>query len=70
MATSDGPYRTNSRPRPELHVDTRGLVIQVPGTEHAPMTGPDEECWCLSRLEPPGVRFTGGRGRVARLFSH
>jgi putative transcriptional regulator len=29
----------------------------------------DEGCWCLSRLEPPGVRFTGWRRLVIPFFS-
>jgi putative transcriptional regulator len=51
-----------------LHVDAGDWVIGVPGTEESPRAE-DAECWCLSRLEPPGIRFTGWRRWVAPLFS-
>ena len=37
-----------------------------PGSEHQPVTEPDEECWVLLRLERP-VRFRGWRGWLQRL---
>jgi anti-sigma factor ChrR (cupin superfamily) len=53
----------------DVHVDAGDWVIGVPDTEEMPRTAPDEECWCLTRIEPPGVRFTGWRRWVAPLFS-
>jgi len=38
-----------------------------PGTQHRPLTEPDEECWTLTRLEKPNL-FTGWRGWFQRLF--
>ncbi len=43
------------------HVETGDWVIEAAGTEHMPATGSDEECWCVSRVEWPGVRFTRWR---------
>jgi putative transcriptional regulator len=59
-----GGYRNG-----DMHVDAGDWVIGAPGTEEMPRTEPDEECWCLSRIEPPGVRFTGWRRWVAPLYS-
>ncbi|HEX9944393.1 MAG TPA: cupin domain-containing protein [Thermoanaerobaculia bacterium] len=39
----------------------------APGTQHRPLTEPDEECWILFRLEKPNL-FTGWRGWLQRLF--
>jgi putative transcriptional regulator len=36
-------------------------MAAAPGTEHSVIAGPDRDCWCLSRIEPPGVRFFGWR---------
>ena len=58
-----GGYRNG-----ELRVDAGDWVIGAPGTEEVARAA-DEECWCLSRVEPPGVRFTGWRRWVAPLFS-
>jgi putative transcriptional regulator len=52
----------------DAHVETGDWVIGAPGTDHTLATGPDETCWCLSRVEPPGVRFYGWRELVRRLF--
>ena len=38
-----------------------------PGSEHRPLTEPDEECWTLTRLERPNV-FRGWRGWMQRLL--
>jgi putative transcriptional regulator len=51
----------------DVHVEAGDWVVGAPGTEHAPTTGPREECWCLSRVEPPGIRFRGWRELVRRL---
>jgi putative transcriptional regulator len=40
-----------------VHVEKGDWVIGARNTEHSPTTGPDEDCWCLARLEAPGVRF-------------
>jgi len=45
----------------DVHVEMGDWVVGAPGTEHAPTTGPEEDCFCLSRIEPPGLRFTGWR---------
>ena len=50
------------------HVETGDWVIGAPGTDHTPTTGPGETCWCLSRVERPGIRFYGWRELVRRLF--
>lgn len=39
-----------------------------PGSEHGPLTEPDEECWTLVRLEKPN-RFLGWRGVLQSLFT-
>lgn len=39
-----------------------------PGSEHAPLTEPDEECWTLVRLEKPN-RFLGWRGALLSLLT-
>jgi anti-sigma factor ChrR (cupin superfamily) len=48
------------------HVDTGDWVVGAPGTEHTPETDPDEDCWCLSRIERPGLRFSGWPGALQR----
>jgi predicted ChrR family anti-sigma factor len=58
-----GGYRNG-----DIRADTGDWVIGAPGTVEL-STAEDEECWCLSRIEPPGVRFTGWRRWVAPLFS-
>ncbi len=58
-----GGYRNG-----DIHVDAGDWVIGAPGTEEMARAD-DEECWCLSRIEPPGVRFTGWRRWVGPLFS-
>ena len=45
----------------DVHVEMGDWVVGAPGTEHAPTTGPEEDCFCLSRIERPGLRFTGWR---------
>jgi putative transcriptional regulator len=52
----------------DQHVETGDWVIGEPGTEHAPTTDADEDCWCLSRIERPGLRFSGWRGCLQRLL--
>jgi putative transcriptional regulator len=41
-------------------------AIYQPGSEHRPVTEPDEECWCLARLEQPNL-LLGWRGWLQRL---
>ena len=53
----------------DLRADAGDWVIGAPGSEEMPRTESDEECWCLSRIESPGVRFTGWRRCFAPLFS-
>jgi anti-sigma factor ChrR (cupin superfamily) len=43
-------------------------VIGAPGTEERSRTE-DRACWCLSRIEPPGVQFTGWRRLAVPFFS-
>ncbi len=43
------------------------FVSYAPGTQHRPLTEPDEGCWVLTRLEKPNL-FTGWRGWLQRLF--
>jgi putative transcriptional regulator len=50
----------------DVHVEAGDWVIGAPGTEHTPETGPDEDCWCLSRIERAGLRFYGWRGWLQR----
>ena len=52
----------------DVHVEAGDWVIGLPGTEHAPTTGPLEKCWCLSRVEPPGIRYRGWREPIRRLL--
>jgi anti-sigma factor ChrR (cupin superfamily) len=58
-----GGYQTG-----DVRVDAGDWVIGAPGSEEIAYAD-DEECWCLSRVEPPGVRFTGWRRWVAPFFS-
>jgi predicted ChrR family anti-sigma factor len=51
----------------DLRAGTGDWVIGAPGTVEMSSAG-DDECWCLSRIEPPGVRFTGWRRWVAPFF--
>jgi putative transcriptional regulator len=52
--------------------DTQGrheageYAIYQAGSVHRPVTEPDEECWCLARLERPNL-LLGWRGRLQRL---
>ena len=43
-------------------------VIGAPGTEER-SKALNDGCWCLSRIEPPGVRFNGWRRWAAAFFS-
>jgi len=52
----------------DVHVETGDWVIGEPGTSHAPRTGTDEECWCLSRTDADGVRMLGWRGWLQPLL--
>ncbi|HXJ79388.1 MAG TPA: cupin domain-containing protein [Candidatus Methylomirabilis sp.] len=58
-----GGYRNG-----DVHVDLGDWVIGAPGTEET-SRAEDSECWCLSRIERPGVRFTGWRSWIAPLFA-
>ena len=49
-------------------VDAGDWVAGEPGSEEI-ARAEDEGCWCLSRVEPPGVRFAGWRRWVAPFFS-
>lgn len=51
-----------------VHVDAGDWVVGAPGTAHAPTTGPEEDCFCLSRIEPPGLGFTGWRRWLASML--
>jgi putative transcriptional regulator len=51
-----------------IHVDAGDWVTGAPGTEEM-SRAEDEGCWCLSRIEPPGVQFTGWRRWVAPFFA-
>lgn len=45
-----------------------GAYVAYPaGSEHGPITEPDEECWTLTRLERPNL-FRGWRGWMQRLL--
>jgi len=52
----------------DVHVEAGDWVVGAPGTEHAPTTGPDEDCTCLSRIERPGLRFTAWRRWVVSIL--
>src|SRR5262245_61165312 len=52
----------------DVCVDTGDWIIGAPGTEERSKTE-DGSCWCLSRIEPPGVRFSGWRGWASPFFS-
>lgn len=41
-------------------------AIYEAGSEHRPVTEPDEECWCLARLEQPNL-LLGWRGWLQHL---
>ena len=58
-----GGYQTG-----DVRVNAGDWVIGTPGSEEIDYAY-DEECWCLSRVDPPGVRFTGWRRWVAPFFS-
>jgi predicted ChrR family anti-sigma factor len=58
-----GRYRNG-----DVRADIGDWVIGVPGTEEQSKAD-DGACWCLSRIEPPGVRFTGWRRWAAAFFS-
>jgi len=51
-----------------VHVSAGDWVTGAPGTVEVARSE-DDGCWCLSRIERPGVRFTGWRGWVAPLFA-
>ena len=40
-----------------LRVETGDWMTGNPGSEDMPCTDPGEECWCLSRVEVPGIEF-------------
>ena len=42
-----------------VRADVGDWVIGAPGSKEMPRTEVDEECWCLSRIEPPGVELIG-----------
>jgi putative transcriptional regulator len=46
--------------------ETGEYAIYAAGSEHRPVTEPDEECWCLARLEQPNL-LLGWRGWLQRL---
>jgi anti-sigma factor ChrR (cupin superfamily) len=52
----------------DIRVNAGDWVTGAPGTEET-STAEDEACWRLSRVEPPGVRFTGWQRWVAPFFS-
>ena len=52
----------------DLCVDTGDWITGAPGTEERSKAG-DGACWCLSRIEPPGVQFSGWRRWVSHFFS-
>lgn len=52
----------------DVHVDAGDWVIGAPGTEESAMAD-DDGCWCLSRIEPPGVRFVGWRRWASPFLS-
>jgi putative transcriptional regulator len=54
----------------ERRVEAADWVTAAPGTTHAPATGAGEECWCLSRITAPGVRFRGWRRWLAWGLGH
>lgn len=58
-----GGYRSG-----DVRVDAGDWVIGAPGTEET-AKATDEGCWCLSRIEPPGVRFTGWRRWLAPFIA-
>ena len=60
-----GRYRSG-----DVRVETGDWVIGAPGSEHTPTTRPDEDCWCLSRLEAPGMRLSGWRGWLWHLLPY
>ncbi|HYB41306.1 MAG TPA: hypothetical protein VEL75_06015 [Candidatus Methylomirabilis sp.] len=53
----------------DVHVSAGDWVVGLPGTDEMPTAIGETACWCLSRIEPPGVRFTGWRRWVAALVS-
>jgi hypothetical protein len=59
-----GAYRNG-----DLRVDAGDWATGAPGTEEKSQAE-DEGCWCLSRVEPPGVRFVGWRRWLAKFFAH
>jgi len=59
-----GGYRNG-----QVDVDAGDWVVGLPDTEEMATARGDGECWCLSRLERPGVAFCGWRGSVVRWVS-
>jgi len=47
-----GGYDSNG-----LRAETGDWIAGAPGSEDMPRTDRDEECWCLSRVEAPGIEF-------------
>jgi len=56
-----GEYRNGG-----LRASAGDWVVALPGSEEMPEANDDAGCWCLSRVEAPGVRFRGWRRAVAR----
>lgn len=53
----------------ETHVDAGDWVPGEIGTSHAPKTLPEEECFCLTRVEAPGLLLHGWRGALQRALT-
>ena len=58
-----GAYHTD-----DVHAETGDWVTGPPGTEELARAD-NEGCWCVSRVEPPGVRFTGWRRWIVPLLA-
>jgi anti-sigma factor ChrR (cupin superfamily) len=52
----------------DVRAEIGDWVIGAPGTEERSRTE-DRACWCLSRIEPPGVQLTGWRRWAVPFFS-
>lgn len=53
---------------PEGHFVAGDFAPYAAGSSHSPMVDHDEPCWIVTRIEK-GVRFTGWRGLLLRLFA-
>lgn len=49
------------------HLEVGDWTVSPPGSEHALVADPKEECWALTRVEREGVRLSGWRGLLQRL---